>query len=79
MKFTKLDLNQVYQQVNLDEKSKSFVHGDKLIYILQPILAQLVTLWNSINTWNLPCNVYYMESIDDTLVAGKNDEKHLAG
>ena len=82
-KFTKLDLSQAYQQVRLNEQSKKYVvintHKGLFQYNRLPFgvssAPRIFQMMMESLLGNIPGIVVY---IDDILITGKTNEKHLA-
>lgn len=82
-KFTKLDLSQAYQQVRLNEESKKYVvintHKGLFQYNRLPFgvssAPRIFQMMMESLLGNIPGIVVY---IDDILITGKTNEKHLA-
>ena len=80
-KFSKIDLSQAYQQVQLDEASRKFVtintHKGLYQYTRVPFgIASAPALFQKIMDTilqGIPSTICYL---DDILVTGKNDEEH---
>ena len=80
-KFSKIDLSQAYQQVQLDEASRKFVtiNTHKGLYQYTRVtfgIASAPALFQKIMDTilqGIPCTICYL---DDILVTGKNDEEH---
>ena len=82
-KFIKLDLSQAYQQVRLNEESKKYVvintHKGLFQYNRLPFgvssAPRIFQMMMESLIGNIPGIVVY---IDDILITGKTNEKHLA-
>ena len=80
-KFTKLDLSQAYQQIELDEDSQAYVAINTHCGLFAPTrvpygISAAPSLFQSVMDrvlQGLDCGCY----LDDIIVTGKNDQEHL--
>ena len=81
-KFSKVDLSQAYLQMQLEEQSQKYLtintskglkHYTRMPYGVKPA-SGIFQRFTENKLSNIPCTVV---KIDDILITGKNDEKHL--